>query len=35
MYERTGEKGVPQTFIDGNEIIGFKPSRIEQAIEGQ
>ncbi|EGQ42965.1 MAG: glutaredoxin [Candidatus Nanosalina sp. J07AB43] len=35
MYERTGEKGVPQTFVDGNEIIGFKPSRIKQVVESQ
>mgnify|MGYP002761550743 CR=1 FL=1 len=35
MYERTGEKGVPQTFVDGNEIVGFKPSRIQQVVDSQ
>lgn len=35
MIERTGQKGVPQTFIGEEEIIGFQPEKIQQAIENQ
>lgn len=35
MIERTGQKGVPQTFIGEEEIVGFQPDKIEQAIENQ
>ena len=33
MIERTGQKGVPQTFIGEEEIIGFQPEKVEEAIE--
>ena len=33
MIERTGQKGVPQTFIGDDEIIGFRPEKIEEALE--
>ncbi|MFB6115673.1 MAG: glutaredoxin family protein, partial [Candidatus Nanohalobium sp.] len=35
MIERTGQRGVPQTFVGDQEIIGFQPDKIEQAIENQ
>jgi glutaredoxin-like YruB-family protein len=35
MIERTGQRGVPQTFIGDEEVIGFQPDKIEQAIENQ
>ncbi|WP_414838135.1 glutaredoxin family protein [Candidatus Nanosalina sp. VS9-1] len=33
MIERTGQRGVPQTFIGDKEIIGFQPEKVEEAIE--
>lgn len=33
MIERTGQRGVPQTFIGDKEIIGFRPEKVEEAIE--
>lgn len=33
MIERTGQRGVPQTFIGENDIIGFRPEKIEEALE--
>lgn len=33
MIERTGQRGVPQTFIGDKEIIGFQPDKIEEAVE--
>jgi glutaredoxin-like YruB-family protein len=35
MIKRTGQKGVPQTFIGDDVVIGFQPDKIEQAIENQ
>lgn len=35
MIERTGKRGVPQTFIGDKEVIGFQPDKIEKAIENQ
>lgn len=35
MIKRTGQKGVPQTFIGEEEVIGFQPDKIEQAIENR
>jgi len=35
MIERTGQRGVPQTFIGDEEVVGFQPKKIEQAIENQ
>lgn len=34
MIQRTGQRGVPQTFVGDEAIIGFDPSRIEAALEG-
>lgn len=34
MIERTGQRGVPQTFIGDTEVIGFRPGKIEEALEG-
>lgn len=33
MIERTGQRGVPQTFIGDKDIIGFQPDKIEEAVE--
>ena len=33
MIERTGQRGVPQTFIGDQEIIGFRPDKIQEAVE--
>jgi len=33
MIERTGQRGVPQTFIGNTEIIGFQPDKVEEAIK--
>jgi Glutaredoxin and related proteins len=33
MMERTGRKGVPQTFIGDKEVIGFQPDKIKEAVE--
>jgi glutaredoxin-like YruB-family protein len=35
MIERTGQRGVPQTFVGEQEIVGFQPDKIEEAIENQ
>lgn len=35
MIERTGQRGVPQTFIGETEVIGFQPEKIQQAVEKQ
>ena len=35
MIERTGQKGVPQTFIGDEAVIGFQPDKIQEAIEQQ
>lgn len=34
MMQRTGRKGVPQTFVGDKEIVGFQPDEIRKAIEG-
>ena len=33
MIERTGQRGVPQTFIGDTEIIGFQPEKLQEAVE--
>ncbi len=33
MIQRTGKRGVPQTFIGDTEVIGFQPDKIQEAIE--
>lgn len=35
MIERTGQRGVPQTFIDDQEIIGFRPDEIKEIVDDQ
>jgi len=35
MIKRTGQRGVPQTFVGEEEIVGFQPEKIEKAIEEQ
>ncbi|MCJ7479190.1 MAG: NrdH-redoxin [Candidatus Nanohaloarchaeota archaeon QJJ-7] len=34
MIQKTGQQGVPQTFVGGEAIIGFQPKKIEAAFEG-
>ncbi|MFB6145618.1 MAG: glutaredoxin family protein [Candidatus Nanohaloarchaea archaeon] len=33
MIQKTGQRGVPQTFIGDETIIGFQPAQIERIIE--
>ena len=33
MIQRTGKRGVPQTFIGDIEVTGFQPDKIQEAIE--
>lgn len=33
MIKKTGQRGVPQTFIGDEAVIGFQPEKIEKAIE--
>ncbi|MFB6144744.1 MAG: glutaredoxin family protein [Candidatus Nanohaloarchaea archaeon] len=35
MVKKTGRRGVPQTFVGEEAIIGFQPEKIEEAIESQ
>lgn len=35
MIEKTGQRGVPQVFVDDEAIIGFQPEKIEQAINSE
>lgn len=32
MGEKTGQRGVPQTFVGDEAIVGFRPQKIEEAI---
>jgi glutaredoxin 3 len=34
MIERTRQRGVPQTFIGDEEVIGFQPEKIKEIVEG-
>lgn len=34
MVQRTGQRGVPQTFVGDEAIVGFDPNRIKAALEG-
>ncbi len=34
MIQRTGQRGVPQTFVGDTTIVGFDPNRIQQALQG-
>jgi glutaredoxin-like YruB-family protein len=33
MMQRSGRRGVPQTFIGDNVIIGYQPNKIQQAMQ--
>ena len=33
MIEKTGQRGVPQTFVGDEVVIGFQPNELEKAIE--
>lgn len=33
MMRTTGQQGVPQTFVNGQAIIGFQPDAIEKALQ--
>lgn len=35
MIERTEKRGVPQTFIGDEEVIGFQPDKIREIVEGE
>jgi len=35
MIQKTGQKGVPQTFVGDQAIVGFQPDKIEKAIQNQ
>jgi glutaredoxin-like YruB-family protein len=35
MIERTKQRGVPQTFIGDEEVIGFQPDKIKEIVEGE
>jgi glutaredoxin 3 len=33
MVEKTGQRGVPQTLVNDQAIIGFQPEKIQEAID--
>jgi glutaredoxin-like YruB-family protein len=33
MVEKTGKRGVPQTFVGDEAIVGFQPDKLEKAIK--
>ncbi len=33
MIEKTGQRGVPQTFIGDEDVVGFQPNKLQKAIE--
>lgn len=35
MVQKTGQQGVPQTFIGDKSVVGFQPQKIEEVIESQ
>lgn len=35
MMNKTGQRGVPQTFVGDEAIIGFQPEKVEEAIQNQ
>jgi glutaredoxin 3 len=35
MIERTRQRGVPQTFIGDEEVIGFQPEKIKKIVEAE
>lgn len=32
MIKKTGQKGVPQTFVGEEAVVGYRPEKIEEAI---
>ncbi|MFP4230161.1 MAG: glutaredoxin family protein [Candidatus Nanohaloarchaea archaeon] len=32
MIEKTGQKGVPQTFIGEEAVVGFRPEKIQKLV---
>lgn len=35
MVQKTGQRGVPVTFIDGEAVVGFNPSRLDQLLSAK
>ncbi|MFB6100735.1 MAG: glutaredoxin family protein, partial [Candidatus Nanohalobium sp.] len=35
MMQKTGQRGVPQTFVGDEAVVGFQPEKIQKAIEEQ
>ena len=35
MVEKTGQRGVPQTFVGDQAIVGFQLDKIQKAIQNQ
>lgn len=35
MVERTGQRGVPQTMIGEQTVIGFQPDKLQKAIKSE
>jgi glutaredoxin-like YruB-family protein len=33
MVEKTGKRGVPQTFVGDEAIVGFQPDKLQKAIK--
>lgn len=33
MIEKTGQRGVPQTFIGDEAVVGFRPEKIEEIVD--
>lgn len=33
MIKKTGQRGVPQTFVGDEAIVGFQPNKLQEAIE--
>jgi glutaredoxin-like YruB-family protein len=35
MMDKTGQRGVPQTFVGDEAIVGFQPEKVEETIQNQ
>ena len=35
MIQKTGQRGVPQTLVGGEQVVGFQPDKIEEVIQQQ
>ena len=33
MIKKTGQRGVPQTFVGDEAVVGFQPEKIEEALQ--